>query len=783
MPSSSPANPYIVGPPVTDQTKFFGREDIIQEIEQILRYPTRNWVILYGQRRIGKTSLLRQLEQRLPTPPFFTVYVDLAGKELLPLGRALRHMAAAAAEKAGMPTPVPEAFQNNPALFHEKFLPALYQAVGSQRRPIFLLDEFNILTVSEKELAEDTAIRSLDRYLYNVLTTQTYTDFIFAAGRRMKELSSVVESRFKPDLARFVSVLSSEQARALILQNGSKALPRYDEAAIERIIAVTRGHPYLTQLLCRALFERTVARSRRDPRVKLEDVEAVLPGLLGADQNDLGLIWESMPAPERLTLAVVAGQTGEGETVDDAVITETFKQAGISAKTRGLSQAPENLVNWQMLEQSGGDYRFFIEFMRRWTARERPLAKVKREEFERLSPAAEKPTPAAEIAPAAGRRWLWPVIVLGLLLLLLFICTLGGYNPFGAGGGATATAAAQNLVTPTALIAAEVTPTATPNGEETIQETATAAVTEPAATLTAETVAEATTTNTVEAAVTEETEMEPEAQPTPVEQPLSGQIHLAGSILMQPLIEALTLAFTAQRPNVQIVIQGGDSQTGLEAVRQGSADAGLVARELDASELTGLQVHTLAQNDIIALIVHPLVQLDSLTTGQVRAIFAGEITNWAEVGGADAPIRVVASAEGSGERATFERIIMGQSGLITGSVLTETSDEAVRSSVASRPYAIGFIGLGNATASPTLPPDANWAVLDTTLLDVKLLALDGVAPSPENAAGKLYPLVRPLNLVTQNQPNALVEAWLEFMMSPEGQQIIADMSNGSASER
>jgi phosphate transport system substrate-binding protein len=244
---------------------------------------------------------------------------------------------------------------------------------------------------------------------------------------------------------------------------------------------------------------------------------------------------------------------------------------------------------------------------------------------------------------------------------------------------------------------------------------------------------------------------------------------------MQPLIEALTLAFTAQRPNVQIVIQGSDSQAGLEAVRQGQADAGLVAQPVAASELDDLELHTLVEKDAIAIIIHPLIRLDSLTTTQVRDIFSGTITNWVEVGGPEAPIRPVVQADGSDTRATFEQIIMGQPGLISGSAIVESSDQIVRNFVANHPYSIGFITLENAGISANIfPNNPHWAVVDTGLLDVQLVALDGIAPNLENIRSNLYPLTQPLNLITQNQPNPLVQEWLEFIMSPEGQQIIAD---------
>jgi phosphate transport system substrate-binding protein len=203
----------------------------------------------------------------------------------------------------------------------------------------------------------------------------------------------------------------------------------------------------------------------------------------------------------------------------------------------------------------------------------------------------------------------------------------------------------------------------------------------------------------------------------------------------------------------------------------------LVSRELTAEELANLRLFTVTPTDPVVLIVHPLVRLDTLSPGQVRDIFSGAITNWSEVGGPDAPVRVVSRVEGSGTRTTFEQIIMGQPGLITAEAIEEETNQAVRRMVASRPYAIGFVSLHTALAEPTAPPGSpNWAVLDNELLGVDILALDGVAPTLENAQNNAYPLTRPLNIVVQDPLNPLIQEWFNFITSPAGQRIIAEAS-------
>src|SRR5262245_12239671 len=359
MPAASP-NPYIVAPPVAGD-HFFGRQELLQAVEETLRTAARNSAILYGQRRIGKTSLLLQLEQQLPSPPFFPVYVDLAGQALLPTGQVLHHLAVTAAAKAGLPAPPPAAeFNRNPAFFHERFLPALYEALGGDRRPVFLLDEFEPVELPLADLPEEIAARSLSDYLYNLLLSQTESDFIFTAGRRMDELSSVPEARFQADLVRLIPVLPPEEARALILQEGVEGVPAFDEVAVSRILALTRGHPELTQWLCYHLFERVAGQA--EPRVTVDDVEAVISELAGADNPTMPLVWQSLPPAERIVLAAMGHRSQTDDLITQADLDETLAAAKFSRENKRLRQATANLLRWQVLEQLGEEYTFFIEW-------------------------------------------------------------------------------------------------------------------------------------------------------------------------------------------------------------------------------------------------------------------------------------------------------------------------------------------------------------------------------------------------------------------------------------
>jgi len=235
-----------------------------------------------------------------------------------------------------------------------------------------------------------------------------------------------------------------------------------------------------------------------------------------------------------------------------------------------------------------------------------------------------------------------------------------------------------------------------------------------------------------------------------------GTISAAGSTTVQPLAQLLGEAFVAANPGVRIEVQGGGSSVGVKSAVQGTADIGMASREIKASELEeypNMQVFAIAY-DGIAPVVHPDVAVDGLTLEQVRDIFAGKITNWQEVGGSDALIVVVAREEGSGTRDAFDELVMGEE-LITDLALLQQSNGAVRTTVATTPDAIGFLSFG---------------YLDES---VKAVAVDGAAPTAANVKNGSYPVVRPLNMVTDGEPEGLVKSWLDWILSEAGQAIVA----------
>lgn len=245
-----------------------------------------------------------------------------------------------------------------------------------------------------------------------------------------------------------------------------------------------------------------------------------------------------------------------------------------------------------------------------------------------------------------------------------------------------------------------------------------------------------------------------EPQGTDAQGELSGSIQVVGSTSVQPLSEELATAFMAKYPDVTVNVAGGGSGAGIKAAREGSADIGSSSRELKEEE-KGTVVETVIAYDGIAVIVHSSNSISEITMDDIKKVFTGEITNWSELGGSNAPITVYTREEGSGTRGAFTEIAFGEGINITPHAIIQNSNGALRTAIAGDPNGIGYLSFGYLNE------------------EVKDLKVDGVEPLAENVKNGSYPISRPFLYLTKEEPTGLVKAYMDFVLGPEGQEIVA----------
>lgn len=248
----------------------------------------------------------------------------------------------------------------------------------------------------------------------------------------------------------------------------------------------------------------------------------------------------------------------------------------------------------------------------------------------------------------------------------------------------------------------------------------------------------------------------------PAGEGVNGNITVNGSTSVQPLADELAKSFKAKNPNATIDVQGGGSGVGIKSAIDGVVDIGMSSRDLKTEEKS-LKEFKIAV-DGIAVIVNPANGVTNLTIEQIKKIYTGEITDWKDVGGTAGKITVVSREEGSGTRGAFIELtkIEATEGdkkvdKTIASAITQGSTGAVMTTVAGDANSIGYVSYGSAK--------------DKT--DIKMISVDGKVCTEENIYAGEYKISRPFLMLTNAEPTGLSKNFLDFILSPEGQEIVA----------
>ncbi|MBN1668924.1 MAG: AAA family ATPase [Anaerolineales bacterium] len=345
-------NPYVVGTPLqTGSPLFFGRQDVITYIQNNLASLHRNNLVLIGQRRTGKTSLLKQLPKHL-SDHYLPVYLDGQSLGLDPgLPNFFHNLATEISfvlEDYSLEIDAPELsdFSENPAThFEKRFLVQVRQAIGD-RHLLILLDEFEELEAAIQRGNLDASIFS---FLRHIIQHSANLSVIFCGTHRIEELAADYWSiLFNISLYRSIGFLEKEDAFHLIQEPVRPYGMQYDDLALDKIWQVTAGHPYFLQLLCHSLvnWHNKTERSY----VTISDVNAALDEILASGEAHFVYLWTEAQPLERLVLTALSRMvplTGHASAVQ---IVDYLTERGVTVERQGIHEALYRLTLREVLE-------------------------------------------------------------------------------------------------------------------------------------------------------------------------------------------------------------------------------------------------------------------------------------------------------------------------------------------------------------------------------------------------------------------------------------------------
>jgi hypothetical protein len=359
-------NPYIFGIPLTDEQEIFvGRLDVSARIEQLLSDYRRPPLLLYGQRRMGKTSLLYNLGRLLPNDllPLFVDGQRISGARDYPdfLYNIAREMIESAAEQRGINLPPLSrtALEQNPFSCFNEWLDQIETLLAAEESTALLaLDEFEAL---EEILA---------RGRFNTVDVMNLLRHLIQHRSRFKVLlaSSHPLERFQRWSGYLINVqvvkidyLEESEARQLIEQPVSGFTLRYQSEAVDRILELTRRHPALIQLLC---YEVVELKNQQDVPLRslatVADVEDAVPQALKNGSFFFGNIENNQLAPAESKLVRFLANHTETTPVRYELLHQHFPD--------DLDAILQKLLQYELIEEVEDGYRLQIELIRRWFA-------------------------------------------------------------------------------------------------------------------------------------------------------------------------------------------------------------------------------------------------------------------------------------------------------------------------------------------------------------------------------------------------------------------------------
>lgn len=388
-------NPYIAGSPVTGTEMFYGREDVFSFIRRNLIGRHRDTpVVLYGQRRTGKTSVLYQLHRHLD-PSYRCIFIDLHGLNLHGMGNLMLGIASSISRglqrdhELAVAAPDRAVFLVDARSAFEAFLDRVWTVLGKDHL-VLMMDE--VIRLDEEVRAQRLEQDVFD-YLRHLMQHHPRLNFIFSLGSGLEEMAKDYAFLFSVSLYHRISFLEPAAAGELITQPVRDHY-RVAPQAVTRILQITSGHPYYTQLVCHCIFDLW-SRSPK-PMISVADVDAVMAEAIELGSANLTYVWEDSSPREQALMAGMAAvmRRGAGPVAVDQV-RDAWRKVSVSLPEHEVAQALRSLTSREVIAGSQ-TYSFTVDLQRMWLEKHRRLDWVK----DQLADTVEQWNRSAEPWPA-----------------------------------------------------------------------------------------------------------------------------------------------------------------------------------------------------------------------------------------------------------------------------------------------------------------------------------------------------------------------------------------------
>jgi hypothetical protein len=360
-------NPYIFGPPLEEgQEVFVPRPNVDSRIKSLLNDRSSPPLLLYGQRRTGKTSLLKNLVSRLPDN-FIMLFVDcqgtLSGAQnqisfFYNLGRAMIRAAKKSYPDLTLPPLTEETVRTDPVTRFDEWLDDIEDVIGN-KTILLALDEF--ITLDNAFNDGRLPLSTILGLFRNLIQNRRQFRLLFSGTHTFEELQHWANYLINVQ-AVHLNYLLEEEAR-LLIEHPVKNFPlHYAQNATQRVMQITHNQPALVQLLCGEIVQMKEGQTvDKRLHVQIEDVESAIPIALQSGSFFFADIEQNQIDDNgRLLLHLIASK-GEGTFVSQEFLLTQLP-------TTNLAKTLNHLLQRELIEENENkkSYRFQIELVRRW---------------------------------------------------------------------------------------------------------------------------------------------------------------------------------------------------------------------------------------------------------------------------------------------------------------------------------------------------------------------------------------------------------------------------------
>jgi len=345
-----------------DNNEIFQRSDIIEKVLDIIYTPDENCVIIYGQRGIGKTTLLHCVEKKLSNDKnLICIYFDFSSK----MTDSIEQLLIGIADQLSEELKIPHWDINNDILkgFIEEFIPDILEKYYSDHNLVFLFDEFGQLDEDNKSV-----YYFYQYFNYSQSIFHKRINSVIITGRNPQDIYDIYLSYYKGKKFQRLSLLTKQETFSFIKQIEKNNVVKWPERIIEKIFDLSSGHPLLIRYICKDLREKPYGES---PDNSLQKV------ILDAD-DFFEKLWDGLDNHCQLLVSIIANCKNDIVSHDE--ILKSSYDHGLSHTYQKQIEKIDLLIEWDILRQNESGFFILLTMFRIWIVENKPVNLLKKKD-------------------------------------------------------------------------------------------------------------------------------------------------------------------------------------------------------------------------------------------------------------------------------------------------------------------------------------------------------------------------------------------------------------------